>query len=140
MVYREEETHPAAGLSFSHDLECTLDGRGGDLRPVGECAFTDLDAHAYHLGASPLSAPPAFERNVPLTRVEKHHPKGGSEGGDSARRCLLTCRYPSCDRPRRNVLVESEEVRGVVAALYLGEPLPGRARVGLADPCLALLA
>src|SRR5829696_6401869 len=40
----------------------------------------------------------------------------------------------------RDVLVEPEEVGGVVAALDLDEPLPGGARVGRADPRFALLA
>ncbi len=50
-IYREVEAHPAVGLPFSCDLECALDGWGGDPHPVGECAFSDLDCHAYNLGA-----------------------------------------------------------------------------------------
>src|ERR671910_551166 len=40
----------------------------------------------------------------------------------------------------RYVLVEPEDVCGVVAALDLNEPLPGRARVGRADSRFALVA
>ncbi len=53
-----------AGLPCTRDLECTLDGRGGDPHPVGECAFTDLDAYAYHFGV-PFSF--AFLENESLT-------------------------------------------------------------------------
>src|SRR2546422_4742014 len=40
----------------------------------------------------------------------------------------------------RDVLVQPEEVLGVVAALDLGQPVVGSARVGGADPRLALVA
>src|SRR5439155_13383534 len=40
---------------------------------------------------------------------------------------------------RGDVLVEPEHVRGVVTSLDLGQPIPGRARVGVADPLLALV-
>src|SRR5829696_5429317 len=46
---------------------------------------------------------------------------------------LQLCRSPY-------VLVEPEEVCGVVATLDLNEPLPGRARIGRADPRFALVA
>src|SRR5918998_472064 len=49
-VDREDESHPAPGLPSSNDLQRTLDGRGSDTRPVSECALTDLDSHANHLG------------------------------------------------------------------------------------------
>ena len=42
-------------LPASRDLECTLDGGGGDTHPVGECALTDLDRHSYHLARCPFS-------------------------------------------------------------------------------------
>ena len=41
---------------------------------------------------------------------------------------------------RRDILVEPEEVGGIIATLDLGEPIPGRLRVGLAYPLLALFA
>src|SRR5215208_4128884 len=47
--YREDEVHPAARFPSPCDLERTLDGRGGDPRPVCEDAFADLDGNAYHL-------------------------------------------------------------------------------------------
>src|SRR5829696_3831164 len=49
--YREYEAHPAVGFTSPYDLERTLDGRGGDPRPVREGALPDLDGNAYHLGA-----------------------------------------------------------------------------------------
>src|SRR5215204_6472852 len=48
-------------------------------------------------------------------------------------RLLLHCR-------RRDILVEPEEVGGVIAMLDLSESIPGRLRIGLANPLLALLA
>ena len=39
-----------------------------------------------------------------------------------------------------DVVVAPEQVGGVIAALDRGQPLPGAARVGLADPVLALVA
>src|ERR671911_78182 len=50
-LYREDEAHPATRFFSTCDLERTLDGRGGDLRPVCEGAFADLDGNAYHLDA-----------------------------------------------------------------------------------------
>src|SRR5687768_11426226 len=41
---------------------------------------------------------------------------------------------------RQDVMVEAEEVGGVIATLDLSEPIPGRLGIGLADRLLALLA
>src|SRR5918995_127066 len=95
-VYREEEAYSAAGLPISHDLECALDGRGGDTHLVSECALIDLDRNTYHLSAhfsfaSPLRSPGRtitpgagsfYQENVPGDRVGRHQPKGGAGGGD----------------------------------------------------------
>src|SRR5918993_1339884 len=49
--YREDEAHLAARFPSACAQERTLDGRGGDPRPVCEGALADLDGNAYHLGA-----------------------------------------------------------------------------------------
>src|SRR5215211_3871129 len=49
-IYREDDAHPAARFPSTCDLERTLDGRGGDPRPVCEGVLADLDGNAYHLG------------------------------------------------------------------------------------------
>src|SRR5918993_2927479 len=85
-VYWKDEAYSADGLPVSCDLDCTLDGRGGDTHPVGEGAFSDLDCHTYHLGVPfPRFSTPVTgvhnhrsqpsTRNVPPDRVELHHPK-----------------------------------------------------------------
>ena len=47
--YRKDEAYSAARFSSFYALERTLDGRGGDRRPVCEGALADLDSNAYHL-------------------------------------------------------------------------------------------
>ena len=68
--------------------------------------------------------------------------------GDSPRDILRarTCHSSASAPPRwppsgrRDVLVALEQVRRVVAALDLGQPVPGRPGVGVADPLRALVA
>src|SRR6266545_4324127 len=62
-------------------------------------------------------------------------PAGGREQGQTAVRLLPR----TLDR-RRDVLVAPKQVGGVVASLDRHQPVPGRPRVGLADPRRALLA
>jgi hypothetical protein len=66
-------------------------------------------------------------------------PPTGS-GGDHSRHQHRLSRYPSPSaRSQQDVLVEPEEVRGVVAALGPREPLPGFPRIGRPEPRLALV-
>jgi hypothetical protein len=93
------------GHPISCDLKCTLDGRGGDTHPVGECALTDLDCHAYHLGVpfpslllsgyrSAHHRSRLLPSNVAPGRVKLHPPKGGSGGGDRREQTLRGSRNP----------------------------------------------
>src|ERR687897_1142109 len=66
-VYWKDEAYSAAGLPLSRDLECTLDGGGGDTHPVGEGALTDLDCHPYH------SVSLLLRFSTPVTGAHKHH-------------------------------------------------------------------
>src|SRR5215218_9178977 len=80
-VYRIDEAYSAAGLPHSRDLECTLDGGGGDTHPVGECALTDLDCHLYHLGVpSPSVLHSGYRSAQPpiaaFTKKRTAHPGG----------------------------------------------------------------
>src|SRR3712207_4924590 len=82
-------------------------------------------------------------------------PSSGYAGSPRAKRVLLSILFPlrpslllsnllppgrSTPVRRRDVLVEPEEVRRVVAALDLGEPMPDRSRVGFTHPPLPLVA
>src|SRR5918992_4172795 len=61
-------------------------------------------------------------------------------GSFSAIASLLLISSGTIPGRRPDILIEPEEIGRIVAALDNREPLPGRPRVGLADPCLALLA
>jgi hypothetical protein len=67
-----------------------LDGRGGDTRTVRECAFADLDGHAYHLGppfsfASPLRPSGAQPRPTPEASTEKRTARLGGAASPERR-------------------------------------------------------
>src|SRR5918998_4458166 len=80
------------------------------------------------------------DREIIMTDDNTNCGSSSATGFFSAIPRLLLVGRSTLSRRRRDVLIEPEEVRRVVATLDRGEPIPGRPRVGLADPPLALVA